>query len=29
MGLFFWKDNRKIDSFAQAVADDLFSQTIQ
>lgn len=25
MGLFFWKDNRKIDSFAQAVADDLFS----
>ena len=25
MGLFFWKDNRKIDAFAQAVADDLFS----
>jgi hypothetical protein len=25
MGLFFWKGNRKIDNFAQAVADDLFS----
>jgi hypothetical protein len=25
MGLFFWKDNRKIDAFAVAVADDLFS----
>jgi len=25
MGLFFWKNNRKIDQFAQAVADDLFS----
>ncbi|MDJ0906418.1 MAG: hypothetical protein QNI96_10395 [Woeseiaceae bacterium] len=25
MGLFFWKNNRKIDNFAQAVADDLFS----
>jgi hypothetical protein len=25
MGLFFWKDNRKIDTFALAVADDLFS----
>ena len=25
MGLFFWKDNHKIDSFAQAVADNLFS----
>ena len=25
MGLFFWKDNHKIDDFAQAVADDLFS----
>ena len=25
MGLFFWKNNRKIDSFALAVADDLFS----
>lgn len=25
MGLFFWKDNRKIDAFAQAVADDLYS----
>ena len=25
MGLFFWKDNRKIDAFAKSVADDLFS----
>jgi len=25
MGLFFWKDNKKIDTFAVAVADDLFS----
>lgn len=25
MGLFFWKNNRKIDAFARAVADDLFS----
>lgn len=25
MNLFFWKNNRKIDAFAQAVADDLFS----
>lgn len=25
MGLLFWKDNRKIDAFAQAIADDLFS----
>lgn len=25
MGLFFWKNNRKIDAFAQALADDLFS----
>ena len=25
MGLFFWKDNTKIDAFAVAVADDLFS----
>lgn len=25
MGLFFWKDNKQIDAFAQAVADDLFS----
>ena len=25
MGLFFWKNDRKIDAFAQAVADDLFS----
>jgi hypothetical protein len=25
MGLFFWKDNNKIDSFALAVADELFS----
>lgn len=25
MGLFFWKDNKKIDAFAVAVADDLFS----
>ena len=25
MGLFFWKDNRKIDAFAVAVADDLYS----
>ena len=25
MGLFFWKDNRKIDAFAVAIADDLFS----
>jgi hypothetical protein len=25
MGLLFWKDNRKIDNFAQAVANDLFS----
>ena len=25
MGLLFWKDNRKIDAFAKAVADDLFS----
>jgi hypothetical protein len=26
MGLFFWKDNKKIDQFAQAIADELFSQ---
>ena len=25
MGFAFWKNNRKIDAFAQAVADDLFS----
>lgn len=25
MGLFFWKDNKKIDTFASAIADDLFS----
>lgn len=25
MGLFFWKNNRKIDAFAHTVADDLFS----
>ena len=25
MGLFFWKDNKKIDAFASAVADDLYS----
>ena len=25
MGLLFWKDNRKIDTFAKAVADELFS----
>ena len=25
MGLFFWKDNRKIDMFARAMADDMFS----
>jgi hypothetical protein len=25
MGLAFWKNNRQIDAFAQAVADDLFS----
>lgn len=25
MGLIFWKDNRKIDAFAAAVAEDLFS----
>lgn len=25
MTLLFWKNNRKIDAFAQAVADDLFS----
>jgi hypothetical protein len=25
MGLFFWKDNAKIDAFAVALADDLFS----
>jgi hypothetical protein len=25
MSLLFWKNNRKIDAFAQAVADDLFS----
>ena len=25
MGLFFWKDNKKIDAFANAVADDLYS----
>lgn len=25
MSLFFWKNNHKIDAFAQAVADDLFS----
>jgi len=25
MGFLFWKDNRKIDNFAKAVADDLFS----
>ena len=26
MGLFFWKNNRKIDTFAFALAEDLFSQ---
>lgn len=26
MGLFFWKDNAKIDAFASALAEDLFSQ---
>ena len=25
MGLFFWKDNKKIDAFARAMADDLYS----
>ena len=25
MGILFWKNNRQIDAFAQAVADDLFS----
>ena len=25
MGLFFWKDNKKIDAFANAVAEDLYS----
>lgn len=25
MALVFWKDNRRIDAFAKAVADDLFS----
>jgi hypothetical protein len=25
MGIFFWKDNRKIDAFGVALADDLFS----
>ena len=25
MGLLFWKNNKAIDAFAQAVADDLFS----
>ncbi len=25
MGLFFWKENKEIDSVAKAVADDLFS----
>ena len=25
MGILFWKDNRKIDAFAVAVADDLYS----
>jgi hypothetical protein len=25
MGLFFWKDNEKIDAFAFALAEDLFS----
>lgn len=25
MGLMFWKNNRKIDAFAQAIADDLYS----
>lgn len=25
MSLFFWKDNRKIDAFGVALADDLFS----
>ena len=25
MGLFFWKNNKKIDAFANAVADDLYS----
>ena len=24
-GLFFWKDNKKIDAFANAVAEDLYS----
>ncbi|MGI9221423.1 MAG: hypothetical protein ACR2QS_10375 [Woeseiaceae bacterium] len=26
MGLFFWKDNKKIDAFAFALAEDLYSQ---
>ena len=25
MGLFFWKENKKIDAFANAVAEDLYS----
>lgn len=25
MGLLFWRDNKKIDAFATAIADDLFS----
>jgi hypothetical protein len=25
MGLFFWKDNGKIDAFGAALAEDLFS----
>ena len=25
MGLFFWKDNKKIDAFANSVAEDLYS----
>lgn len=25
MGLFFWRDNKKIDAFAAALAEDLFS----
>lgn len=28
MGLLFWKNNRVIDSFAQGVADDLFSYVL-
>lgn len=28
MGLFFWKDNKKIDAFAFALAEDLFSHVL-